>query len=246
MSNSKAAMTKLALDLAINKPKTMDIPRYLSQGKGGGKTFIDEERSKRKLNFSVSNTTANDLVVVMGSSQNSMFENDAAILTEFGADAMLTTGDIIFVDADHKLTVTSNDSNRDLDQWIRHVANNPTRMVRVAMSSSIAATGAPETSNFTTDFQTSWVQPYHKSEDEYLSLREYQGQEANSPQFATVNFLKTKIRAVLSPEHFFMFTVKAGTTISHSWTIGIEDSRNQRFWRAVKNADTELATYRIN
>lgn len=224
-----------ARELVMNEPKALDLERKYSHK--SAKNFLDEQMGTHELSFTVENASKDDVVVCFGSILNSQFATEAQLLDALSANALLKDGVIYTDSADGKCTVSSDDSNRSINEAIRYISNTPTRMVKVHLDSSTVAENRADTSNYSAKMKTTFVSPWEKPQDEYISLRTTQSNRANSPQFAEVNFIEIGKKAIVSNENFLMFTVKAGTKLSMTWDVGKQYSKAQEFYRAIKDAD---------
>lgn len=236
-----SAMT-VAQKLVQNASKEIDLGREFSQGPGAAKTFIDEERNAPSVSFSIANETANDRVIVLGSINNSIYGSDAELLAAVDGNLLLDDG-VLETRGGHDVTATSNDPGRTIAQMLRYASNSPFRFTSVALRSS-KTNGAVDDSNFTGKIKTVFVSPWQKPVDNFLNLRKFQSNRANSPQFADINFLEEGFNVILSPENFALITVKAGTVLDLTFSVGMQLSSAQRAYRAFKAADQVLAPIR--
>jgi len=234
----------IAEALVRTKSKEIDLARKFSSGRGGAKTFIDEEVNAKTMSFAIKNTMPTDIRILIGSAANTQFKAEQALLDAVGADMMIADGSIAAGGAGEEVVVTSNDSGRSLNEAIRFFSNSPTRMVSLDMQSSLEATGAPESKNYTSKIKSVFVSPWEKPIEDYLNLRKTQSNVASSPQFASVNFIKEGFKAIVSNENFLVVTVKSGTVLDFTFGVGMQYSKAQEFFRAIKSADTALAPLR--
>lgn len=234
----------LAKNLVATKPKTIDVDRHYSHGKNGVKNFVGEQNSALTMSLSVASAAASTSVsFAIGSLANSIYKDNAEAIAALGVDAIIDDGAFHTVETDKDITATSNDSGRTIAQMIKYIANNPTRIASVAIQSQTSA-GAADVSNYTASIAQIFVSPFHTPEKSYLPLRKFQSNRANSPEFADVNFLKQNWPVIWSSEHFTVFTIKPGTTLNFTFTIGMQDSSAQRLYRQVKDVDRTLMPYR--
>ncbi|MCH2226012.1 MAG: hypothetical protein MK066_14685, partial [Crocinitomicaceae bacterium] len=160
-----------------------------------------------------------------------------ALLQAVGADVLLSDGKILTGASDgEEVRVVSNDSNRNIDNAIRFMAVSPTKFTSLSMQSSLID-GTPESKNYTTQMKSVFVSPWQKSIDQYLNLRGTQNNQANSPQFAEIDFVAKGFQALISNENFLLFTVKKGTILDLTFSIGHSSSMAQEFYRASKGFD---------
>jgi hypothetical protein len=236
--------TEVAKELVMNKPKVIDIDRFYSHGPGGAKTFIDEERGSINASMTLTNNAAStDVVIAIGNVTDSIYADAAEAIAALGADYLLSDGTIATVETDKDITAVSNDADRTIDQLIKYIGKNPTRIVRLDLESTDLS-GNADTSNYAQSIKSAWTSPFVKPVEKFLQLRKFQSGNKFQPQFAEVNFLKEGFEVILSNEHFFVFTLKASTEFTMTWEIGMQDSKAQRFYRQVKAADSALANLR--
>ena len=223
--------------VAVDPKDPIDVKREFSS-QGGAKTFVDEENGARNISFEVENNTSDDAIIVFGNAQRSIYGSVAEALSalnvrnngHFIADGILRTT------PDGDLTAKSVDQGRSINEMITYTGNAPTRIVALSIQSALID-GSPDVTNLTGQIRQSWTSPFENTKDRYLPLRKYQNNQSNSPQFADVNFKNDGFEVIWSNEHFFMLTVKKGTRLNLTFSVGMQDSRPQRFHRAIRKAD---------
>lgn len=253
----------LGKQLGMNNQKEIDVARILSQGKHGGKTLISEEQNPATFTWALRNESNTDVKIGVVASMIRVLPSFAGGQTGLvylgkvlGADYLLKDGQLIstapveepeegesgVADAAPVVTATSLDSGRYIDELLTYALSNPTRILSASMESRLL-NGSPDTGNFTTSLKTVWMSPFHKSEDSYLPLRKFQSNRSNSPQFCDVNFKAEGFPVILSSEHSVVITVKAGTELTITGSVGMQFSTAQYLYRAVGGADSVIPSF---
>lgn len=240
----KGKAQSLAKDLVLNHGKEMDLERNYSHGKGGAKNFIAEQQGGKTVSFTISNAAAStNVAVAIGSLSDSIYADNAEAIAALGVQCIIGDGTILTVETDKNIVGTSNDAGRTIAQLMKYIGRNATRITGVHLQSQTAA-GAAETSNYNGSIAQVWTSPFDTPDKEYLPLRKFQSNRSNSPEFADIDFIKEGRTIIWSAEHFTVFTINAGTTMTFTFNIGMQDSAPQRLYRNAKKADRVLAPYR--
>jgi len=238
-------MNSRALDVAqalvATKSKEMDLDRSFSHGIGAAKTFIEEGRGAPSISFSIANATTKDVAILIGKPEASDFGR-SALLTLLGADTALSDG-VIYTDSGEDVTVTCNDPGRNVASLMNYSGNTPFRFLSASLDSTKIA-GGIDTSNYSSQVKSAWVSPFQKPKEIMLGLRQFQTNQSTAVQFVDVNFVRQGFLAMVSKEHFLVITVKAGTVLTATMTIGAQLSLPQRAYRAYNEADKTLAPLR--
>jgi hypothetical protein len=225
----------------------LDIRKRLSYGRGTGtQNLIDEHAKAIQLSWTITNTTVTMKTIALSSffdtlKNTTQFGTVAELLTEIKADAAILDGDVITVDADHKVIATSTDAERPLEAFLRYFASNPTRLVGMALRSSNATTGAPESSNYDLKMRSYYVSPFDVPKMEELNLAPLvpAGTNFNTDRL-NVNFIIQNFQALLSNENFLTMQINPNTKLSITLYVGAQKSNAQSFYRDIKQADDIL------
>lgn len=228
---------EVARQLATQAPKAIDLDRNFSHGIGAAKTFIEEGRGAPSISLSIENATVVDVSILIGKPEASDFGR-SALLSLLGADTALNDG-VIFTSGANDVTVTCNDPGRNVASLMNYSGNTPLRFLSASLDSSKVA-GGIDTSNYSGQIKAAWVSPFQKPVEKMLGLRKFQTNQSTAVQFVDVNFVKEGFLAMLSKEHFLVLTVKAGTVLTATLTVGAQLSLPQRAYRAYNNADETL------
>lgn len=231
----------VARELAVNAPKAIDLDRNFSHGIGAAKTFIEEGRGAPSISFAIANATAVDVKIIIGKPEASDFGR-SALLSLLGADTALNDG-VIFSSGGNDVTVTCNDPGRNVASLMNYSGNTPFRFLSASLDSA-KTDGSVDTSNYSVQLKSAWVSPFQKPVEKMLGLRQFQTNQSTAVQFVDVNFVKQGFLAMVSKEHFLVLTVKAGTVLTATLTVGAQLSLPQRAYRAYNNADETLNQYR--
>ena len=228
--------------LVRTKRKELDIDRKFSGGKGGAKTFLDEERKTQELSFSIENHQATAVSIAIGDYRASQFSHSKADFnTALGVTAQIADGDIAVDAVGNKVTVTSSTSN-SVTAAVNYMGKTPTRFTGLKMISTKLADGAPAPENYNGSLKFVFLSPWKKPTEDFLPLRNTQSNASVSPQFGEVNFIKEGKNALVSDENFMVVKVEAGTRLDLTFLVGMQYSKAQEFYRAVKMADETLAS----
>ncbi len=232
--------------LTANQKALDVVARNLSFGaKTDTKNLIDERDKAIKIAFKVANASASDAFVVlyplidsttaMRALNPSIYPSKATFVSGVGGTPLID-GTVIT-----DVTCTSLDNAITMEQMMRYIAKNPTRLTGVKMKSKIISSGAKDSSNYDNKFKTIWMNAFDVNEVKDLSLAPLQiGMSNFNPDMLEVDFLKQGFPVVISDEHAFLFQVNAGTELTMTISVGAQDSKAQRFWRNIKKADEVL------
>lgn len=232
-----------AKQLVLNSSKEIDLNREFSSGLSGGpKTFISEHQNSISSSFSIDNSTAVDVTIVLGHLNNSQFDDAGQLVAACDGTALADDG-IVYSSGGKDVTMTSNDPGRTIGQMLRYASNSPFRFTKLSLHSKLTS-GTPDTSNYDASLKTVFVSPWQKPQDNYLNLRQFMTNIANSPQFADIDFLKEGFPMMLSSENFICIKVKAGTILNVTLGVGMQMSLAQKAYRAYKQADELLGAFR--
>jgi hypothetical protein len=238
---------KAAAHLAQN-PEIIGLNRQYSFGKDV-KNFVEEERSAIKPGWIIKNTTTENLTILMAAPRSiagdtSISGDRTAMLVRFGADVIFAPGDIRVGAKDDGLVISSTSTRYSIADFLRSLTMNPTRFPKWQFKSRVAATGVADNTNFEGIIESFWVSPFQQTVQDAFTLRDTQNSSVFSTEFTEANFVKSTFQAVLSFEHFLVFTVNAGTELTITTQVGAHDSAAQRFMRNIRKADSLLMPYR--
>lgn len=224
--------------------KTLDaIDRNLSFGsKTDIINLVDEDPKAKSISFTFANTSAANTVITLapmissGSALNpSLYNTKTELLAAAGAGALAYDGALVT-----DVTCTALDGIT-MDRLIRHFAKNPTRITKLTLKSSIASTGAKDTTNFDNKIRTIFMNPFEDNVSRDLPLVSLQKGELNfNPDMMKVDLIDLGFPVVLSSEHLLNLQVNADTKLTVTFHIGAFDSDAQRFWRNIRKADNVI------
>lgn len=215
----------------------LDLSRVFSGGKDGAKTFLDEEANAIDVSIQINNASDTDVKIVFGGVNHSMYGSAAALVTALGATAVADDGVVFSSTGD--CTITSLDSGRKVAHMMNYAGQNPFRLTRMALNSTLISDGSADTTNYSGSLKTVFASPWLSTlNEDYLQLRKFQNSRTVSPQYADINFLKERFKVALSSENFLIVTVKAGTKLTMTNGIGMQLSLAQYAHREMKKADS--------
>lgn len=232
-----------AVEMRTNKSDVLDLARKFSYGKQAGtNNMVDEHAKAIQLNLRITNLTDNLHTVCLAGLTSSfnptIFPDIAALKAALSATGVLKDGVIVNDGSGKELKAELTDSGLNLDQFIKYIANNPTRLVGLSMVSRNATTGAGDSQNYDLKLKTHWVSPFDVPTKKELNLRPLVVTGANFTQERlNVNFVEQAFPVILSAEHGFSIQIAKNTELTITLFIGAQDSRPQLFWRDIKAAD---------
>lgn len=232
----------VARALVEKAPKEMDMDRMFSFGQqSNAKNFIGEGLGAPSLSFTISNETAKDVSIIIGHPTVNIY-GLTKLKEVLGADTVLNDG-VIYSDGVENVTVTCNDPGRNVASLINYSSLTPLRFVAASFDSA-KVDGGVDTLNYSGQIKSAWISPFQKPVENFLPLRKYNNNKSTSVQFVDINFISEGFMAMISSEHFLVLTVKAGTTLTQTWTIGAQLSLPQLAFRAYNKADGILGKLR--
>lgn len=229
----------------------LDLNKGLSYGvKNSASNLIDERAKADKLVWEVANTLDEDVFIILSSlftgSPNftifgSIAEMKSAVVPGAAADVVLPFANgRIAGDANAGVTVSSKTPGRSIDQLLRYIGRNPSRVTRMRLKSTTIANAA-DLGNFDNEIKTMFFSPFSTPVENQLGLSRLVKTNNNfSPNILDIDFVSEAFPFILSSEHFTIMQVNKGTRLNISVEIGAQDSAPQRFWRTIKNADDIL------
>lgn len=225
----------VAAALKEKASKEMDFDRMMSFGQGSkAKNFIAEGLGAPSISFTIANETSKDVSIIIGHPTVNIY-GLSKLKAVLGADAVLNDG-VIYTDGGDNVTVTCNDPGREVASLINYSSLTPLRFTSVSFDSSKVA-GGVDTLNYSGQLKSAWITPFAKPTEDFHPFRKYNDNKSTSVQFVDINFIKEGFLAMISSEHFLILTVKAGTILTQTWSIGAQLSLPQLAYRKFKAAD---------
>lgn len=235
-----AAQAANTLATSPTAPVTLDFTRRYSLGPGRGKTLIQENVNAQSVSFTITNTYTTPKVVALGSVNNTMYVNAAALLAAISADALITDG-VIAGSADTTITVTSNDPGRPVGNFIRYAANSPVRITGARFTSENISDGSPNSANYDGTITTSFVSPFQTPKTDYFNMRALRSSQDFAKEYAEIDFKAAGVSVMVSPETFTTMVIQPGSRLTVVLYVGAQASTAQRMYRDLKAADQELS-----
>lgn len=244
MKKNSMTAKEAALELVKFSPKVVDIDRVYSHGPGGANSFVNEAQKAIDVSWTLTNPSSGTTVVLaIGNLSESMYADLAEAKAALGFDYMIKDGVIATVESDKEIVGASNNAGRTIDQLLKYIGKNPTRVTRLSLE-SYGADNAADTSNYAQSLKTAWVSPFRKPVEDELDLRRFQSGGKFQPRFLEIDFTKEGFPVVWSNEHFFLIRLRPGTSLNLTMGIGMQDSAPQRMFRQVSQVDRTLAPLR--
>ncbi|MBI2258166.1 MAG: hypothetical protein HYU67_04615 [Flavobacteriia bacterium] len=231
--------------------------------KSGTKNMLEERSKAIRLSWNIVNRDTSDYKIIIfpissddpsGDYQqnNTMFGEQAEVLNEtsgLGSAVFLEDGPVVANPANLPATfencflgAKSLNASRKINQLIRFAGNSPMRITEMKLKSKVIATGEKDSSNYDNVFETIFFSPFEDPIRRELPLRVLQEGASNfNPDMLDIDFQKLAFPVIFSNEHAFVFQVNAGTSLTMTLAFGAHDSRAQKHWRDVKQADDTLA-----
>ncbi len=217
-------------------------------------SFIDESAKAINAGFTISNDTLVPVFIAFAgftpTLNRTMFNDAAALLAFTGADCIFGKGVIFQTDASDgvsgKVTVTSLDSKRDINQLVRYTAVSPLRFTKFSMKSKTKA-GEKESSNFDNRIKSFWATPLEDTVSKDLDMRPLQiGGNNFNMDMLDIDFQTQggDFKAIMSNENFFVMQINAQTTMNITAGVGAQLSTAQLFYRTIGAADAVMAPVR--
>lgn len=239
-----------AVRLAAHGTK-LDLQKSLSYGvQNSASNLIDERAKADKLSWEIKNTTTETHYLVLSSlydnSRNTtIFANIAEMLAAVvpGVSSSLVwafkDGRLVGTSG-AELTVSSKTPGRSINQFLNYFGQNPSRIVKMRIK-SVTTSGAQDLGNLDNEIKTMFFSPFAQPVEKQLPLAPLVRTNNNfSPNILEVDFIDEAFPLILSNEHFTVFQVNAGTVLNLTAFVGAQDSKAQRFWRTIKDADNIL------
>lgn len=228
----------VAAALKEKASKEMDFDRMMSFGQNSkAKNFIAEGIGSPSISFTIANETKKDVSIIIGHPTVNIY-GLSKLLEVLGADAVLNDG-VIYTDGTDEVTVTCNDPGRNVASLINYSSLTPLRFTAVSFDSSKVG-GGVDSLNYSGQIKSAWISPFAKPVEDFLPLRKYNNNKSTSVQFVDINFIQEGFLAMISSEHFLILTVKAGTTLTQTWSVGGQLSLPQLAYRKFNAADAIL------
>ena len=232
----------------------LDLAKRLSYGVHNSATNLIDERVKAdELSWEISNKTGKVQYLVFSSlydnAKNQTIFNTvddmlAHVLPGIAADQRwaFKPGKITGAEGppDTQLFVISKTTNRSISQFLNYIGQSPTRITKMRFESRTTA-GAPDMSNFNNELKTTFFSPFGNPVESPLSLAPLLQLNQNfSPNIFTVDFINQGYELIMSNEHFTVLQINPDTVLTLNVWCGAQDSRAQRHWRTIKDADKIL------
>ena len=229
----------------------LDLNKGLSYGvNNSANNLIDERAKADKLVWEIANTTDKDVYIVIsslftGATNLTTFANIAEMQAAVvpGADAAIVlpfANGRIAGDAVAGVTVSSKTPGRSINQLLRYIGRNSSRITKMRLK-SVTTANAADLGNFDNEIKSMFFSPFSTPVENQLGLSRLVKTNNNfSPNILDVDFVAEAFPFILSSEHFNIMQVNAGTKLNITVEIGAQDSAPQRFWRTIKNADDIL------
>lgn len=231
------------IEIEKNRNDILDLGKRFSYGKQSDtQNLVDEHAKAVQLNLQITNTTDNTHTIAIGGISTTLnltqFPNSAAATSALSATAMLKNGVIVNDGVGKTLEASLTDAGLSLEALINYIANTPSRLVGMSIVSRNATTGDGDSSNYDLKMTTNWVSPFDVPVKKELNLRPLVVTGANFTQERlNINFIKQAFPVILSNEHFLNLQIVPNTKMTITLYFGAQDSKAQRFWRAMKDAD---------
>ena len=244
-------MIKQEVLAAVQERKVLDLDKDYSYAVNSGAINAYDEGSKAiELPWLIKNRTESSQFLVI----SSLFEEDknntifgtirealTACVPSVAASRVhaFQSGDIYVTpgvgNEAKKLSAESLDGSRDIEQFLRYVGKNPTRLIKMRLSSTTAA-NAPDMSNIENSLKTMFFSPFDPPVEKRLGLSNLINQAFLTNNILDVNFVDQAFPVILSNEHFFILQINPGTDLKLNVFVGAQDSKAQRFWRRTRQA----------
>lgn len=243
--------TKMEVLSEIQQRNILDLDKNLSYGVNSGAINAYDEGSKAiELPWLIKNRTESSQFLVISSlfeenKNNTLFGTIREALTACVpgvAEARVhafQAGDIYITPGEgneaKKLSAESLDGSRSINQFLRYVGKNPTRLIKMRFSSTTAA-NAPDMSNIENSLKTMFFSPFDPPVEKRLGLSNLIDQRFLTNNILDVNFVDQAFPVILSNEHFFVIQINPATDLKLNVFVGAQDSAPQRFWRNTRAA----------
>jgi hypothetical protein len=226
----------------------LDLAKSLSYGvQNSASNMIDERAKADKLSWEISNKTADAHYIVLSSlydnaKNQTLFDNINDMLATVVPNVPSTN---VWAFKDGRLTgttgadlaVSSKTPGRKINQFLNYIGQSPTRVTKIRLK-SVTTAGAQDLGNLDNEIKTMFFSPFAQPVEKPLALGPLVRTNNNfSPNILEVDFIDEAFPVILSNEHFLVLQVNAGTVLNITAFIGAQDSRAQRHWRTIKDAD---------
>jgi hypothetical protein len=231
----------------------LDLGKNLSYGvQNSASNLIDEKAKVDKLAWEIKNSTSEAHYLVLSGlydngKNTTIFDSVANMLSNVVPNVPVATvwafKDGVLLDDEGsggELRVSSKTPGRKINQFLNYVSQSPTRVTHLRLK-SVTIAGAQDLGNLDNEIKTMFFSPFAQPVEKQLPLAPLVKTNSNfSPNIMDVNFVDEAFPVILSNEHFLILQVNAGTILNITASIGAQDSRAQRHWRTIKNADDIL------
>jgi hypothetical protein len=242
--------------LEVKTGATRKGAKSVSFGKASNVTsFIDEASGAIELSYSLVNDALVDQkvlfapIVPKGAVANGVHDVNTTMFATEQEALTATRSDVVFGEktvsiAGKDFIISSTDPARKISELLRYMALNPTRIIKMSMTSTKISNGEKDKTNFSQVVKTFFVSPFDTIVEKPLNLKTLQVDKFNYDAL-DVDFQKTAFPVIISNENLFQFSVKAGTRLDISFFFGAQFSNSQEFYRKVKDADAIMRPRRL-
>jgi hypothetical protein len=227
--------------LAANAHKLNVQRRYSYPSKTDVKNALQESAGAKEFTVVFKNPTATDATVVISPQYNA----DTLNRTKFGTVQQIldaTASTHVFQTAPSvgdgtNFQMACIDAGVTIENFLRMIHLNPTRIVGLSMDSRTISDGKQESTNYNKKFKTFYfdaLEPQPATVDK--PIRPLLS-DAFNIGILSINFVKEKFLALVSAENFFQMQVARGTELTVTFHIGAISSNAQRMFRDLKESD---------
>ncbi len=226
----------------------LDLGKSLSYGvANSANNMIDERAKADKLSWEIANKTTDTHYVVVSSlydnaKNQTLFDSISDMLANVvpGVSSSYVwafkDGSIVGT-APNNLVISSKTPGRKINQFLNYITQTPTRVTKIRLK-SVTTAGAQDLGNLDNEIKTMFFSPFAQPVEKPLALGPLVHTNNNfSPNILEIDFIDEAFPVILSNEHFLVLQVNAGTVLNITAFIGAQDSRAQRHWRTIKDAD---------
>lgn len=222
--------------------KHLNENKYLSYPpKSRINNALDEASGAKDLTVVFTNPTATDKVIVftpnfdVKTDGRTIYTDVADQLAKLSATHVFKT--VVPVDAAADFGVACTDQDRSIEQFMREIYHDPTRLVGISMDSKQISTGKPDTSNYNKRLRTIFTSSLENPEIRDLNLRPQLDGNTFNANIMQVNFIKNNFPVLLSWRTFLQMVIAKDTELIVTFHVGAQDSQTRRMYDAVKKSD---------
>jgi len=215
MSRRKTVQDIEEMATEYNYVGQVEESNYIGQDQefdfGGARSFAGESRTGRDFGFKIKNDHTEDVKIVL----NPAFFADTAELINYGftdVDGILTDGDIATI-ATNKITATALNASKKIVSLLRFTKANPTRIVRVVMTSTTSA-------QFEKDIRIENVAPFNKLGDSDIQLTDHFSPSQLNTTKIDIDLLESGKILDFNDQNVIILTVAANSTCTINLKVG--------------------------